>query len=353
MKYIIWGTGPYCQSKIERIEIKDIVAFVERYKTSFRGRKTILPEEINNIRYDKILVLSSHYLEILPELINMGIPAKKIIPGIAVKPYMFDELEFMSNNSIILVNEDGSLLYIYDKTIKITISCKKDWQKVKKHICCEKNSNIVKKLAMVPVGKQYGVPRGGSICRFYIDRFLDRHKQCISGNVLEIGDREYTIKYKDELTKSYVMHFGSQCGNTEYDFCGDLRNGKGLKQNFFDCIILTQVLNFVSDFKAIPKVLVNSLKPNGVILLTVSGITPICRYDMDRYGQFWGFTDVGIKEMFSAEKVECYTETYGNFKVACAFLAGMSYKELTQKELLYCDEDYQVFISAIIRKNDF
>lgn len=350
MKYIIWGTGIYCQSKIEGIEKEDIVAFVERYETSFQNRKTILPEEINNVLYDRIIVLSSHYLEIIPELISMGISSKRIVPGIVVKPYMFDELEFMSNNSIISVNEDGSLLYTYDNSIKVTISCKEDWEKVRGYICCEENSNIIRKMKIVPVGKQYGVPRGGSICRFYIDRFLNQYKQCISGNVLEIGDREYTVKYMNKLAKSYVMHFDSQYNNTEYDFYGDLRNGKGLKKNFFDCIILTQVLNFVSDLSTIPQVLVDSLKPSGVILLTVSGITPICRYDMDRYGQFWGFTDLGIKEMFSGENVECNTETYGNFKVACAFLAGMSYKELTEKELLYCDEDYQVFISAIVRR---
>lgn len=350
MRYIIWGTGFYSKSKIEGIRKEDIVAFVERYKTSFQNRETILPEEIMNVPFDKIIILSSYYLEIIPELISMGIPTEKIVPGIMVKPYMFDELELMSNNSIISVNEDGSLLYIYDDHNRLTISCKEDWEKVRKYTCCEENSNIVKKMKVVPVGKQYGVPRGGSICRFYIDSFLNKYRQYISGNVLEVGDREYTIKYMDDYVKSYVMHFDTCYADTEYDFSGDLRNGRGLKKNFYNCIILTQVLNFVSDLRMIPKILVDSLRPNGVILLTVSGITPICRYDMDRYGQFWGFTDAGIKEMFSTENVECITETYGNFKVACASLAGMSFTELDKKDLLYCDEDFQVFISAIVRK---
>lgn len=350
MKYIIWGTGPYCQSKIEAINKGDIVAFVERYRTSYRGKETILPEEIRNIQYDQIVIMSSHYLEIIPELVDMGISPKKIVPGIALKPYMFDELELMTNNAVVSVNDNGTILYTYDNTTQFTIACKEDWENVRKTLCCEENSSIIKKLAMVPVGKQYGAPRGGSICRFYIDRFLDKYKGHIKGNVLEIGDREYTNRYKDSLTKSYVMHFDNQNYNTEFDFYGDLRDGEGLKSNFYDCIILTQVLNFVSDLRAVPKHLIDSLKPNGVILLTVSGITPICRYDMDRYGQFWGFTDAGIEEMFSKENVECITESYGNFKVACAFLAGMSYKELTEKELMYKDEDYQVFISAVIIK---
>lgn len=64
------------------------------------------------------------------------------------------------------------------------------------------------------------------------------------------------------------------------------------------------------------------------------------------------FTDAEIRQMFSTENPEYYTETYGNFKVACAFLGGMSYKELSEQELTYIDEDFQVFIMAVVQKSN-
>ena len=123
-----------------------------------------------------------------------------------------------------------------------------------------------------------------------------------------------------------------------------------MKKDFYDCMILTQVLNFIEDIKHVPRVLVNSLKSGGVLLVTVAGITPISRFDMDRWGHFWNFTDAGIRKMFSMEGVECQTAIYGNYKAACAFLGGMSYTELDMGDLEFVDEDFQVIIAAVIRK---
>ena len=72
MRIIIWGTGLYCKEKAKFIKEDDIVAFVEREKTIFYGKETILPEEIENYQYDKIVIMSNHYLDIIPELLEQG-----------------------------------------------------------------------------------------------------------------------------------------------------------------------------------------------------------------------------------------------------------------------------------------
>ena len=71
---------------------------------------------------------------------------------------------------------------------------------------------------------------------------------------------------------------------------------------------------------------------------------------MDRYGHYWNFTDASLKKILHRPDVEYHIQTYGNCKAACAFLQGMSYKELEKEELDYHDEDFQVVISAMIKR---
>lgn len=351
MKYIIWGTGPYCREKIAYMGTDNVVAFVERNKSVFQGTDTIRPEEIEKYQYDKIIVMSNHYLEIIPELIAIwNIDPEKIIPGIAVRPYLFKELELMSNYTEIKVNPDGTLLYTYYGKEKFVIAQEEDWQQIRQLLCHEENSAQIKSLSVRPVGKLFGQPRGGSICRYYIDKFLAKHKSEIRGRVLEIADRTYTSRFMEDVEESYCLHFDKAFETEGTDFYGDLIDGTGMKRDFYDCIILTQVLNCIKDIRNTPKILIDSLKPNGNLLITVSGISPVSRLDMDRWGYFRNFTDAGIAGMFEAENTECSIEIYGNYKVACAFLGGMSYTELSEADLNYVDEDFQVFVMAVVRR---
>ena len=68
---------------------------------------------------------------------------------------------------------------------------------------------------------------------------------------------------------------------------------------------------------------------------------------MDRWGDYWRFTDLSIKkafeEAFGEGNVE--VETYGNVLASTAFLQGISAEELTREELFYKDRDYQMTIT--------
>lgn len=350
MKYIIWGTGSYCCEKIDKFENKDIVAFVERERMFFRGRQTILPSEIMNYRYDFIIVLSSHYQEIIPEIVQMGIDYRKIIPGINCKPYLMGELELISIRSRVRVTPKGGLEYFYKDKSHIDIHNKDDWEQIRKLNCSEKNAGMIKMLDTNPVGKKYGTDRGGSICRYYIDTFLDRQGGSIKGRVLEIGDRHYTERYGTGVEESYVLHFEDNDQKGQFDVTGDLRDGRGIQRDFYNCIICTQVLNFVEDIRETPDILIQALQLGGKLMISVSGISTICRYDMDKYGQYWNFTDRSICNMFTRDDTKCEVWTKGNCKVACAFLQGMGCAELTTEELEDIDEDFQVVILAVVTR---
>ncbi len=215
------------------------------------------------------------------------------------------------------------------------------------------NSNkYIKKLAVndffsiVPVSREFGLDRGGAIDRYYIEKFIGWHKDDIKDNVLEVGDRGYTIKFGgDKVNKSDVLHAVS--GNPQATIVSDLAIENNIPADTFNCFILTQTIHCIYDIKSVVKNIYRILKPGGVLLATLPGISQISRYDMQRWGDYWRFTDLSVRKLFE----ECFPaenitiETYGNVLVAISFLHGLGVQELTKKQLDYKDNDYQVLIT--------
>lgn len=205
---------------------------------------------------------------------------------------------------------------------------------------------------MKPISCVFGFDRGQPIDRYFIESFLDENSNCIQGRVLEIADNEYTLKFgKNNVTKSDVLHAVE--GNPKATIVGDLVTGEGLPENAFDCFILTQTLQFIFDIDSAVKNVVKCLKPGGTVLITVAGISQISRYDMDRWGDFWRFTDKSLRMIFEkyVPTENITVRTYGNILTSIAFLHGLAVDELTQEEVNYIDRDYQMVITAVIRKS--
>jgi ubiquinone/menaquinone biosynthesis C-methylase UbiE len=132
---------------------------------------------------------------------------------------------------------------------------------------------------------------------------------------------------------------------------GDLCDIPQVPENSFDCIILTQTLHLVYDFKKALDTCYRILKPSGSLLLTVPGISHIAQ---DEWGKFWqwSFTPNSISRAISEsfKRGDAIIESYGNVKVAAAFLYGLGLPELKQHELEYSDEHYPLIITVAIRK---
>ena len=191
----------------------------------------------------------------------------------------------------------------------------------------------------------FGFGRGLCIDRYFIERFLNGNAPTIAGRVLEIGDSEYTRRFGgDRVAQSDVLHAVE--GNPAATIVGDLVSGSGIPEESFDCIILTQTLPFVTDVGAAIETVWSSLRPGGVVLASVPGISPISRYDADRWGDFWRFTPQGVAASFSAvfgsQNVE--VESYGNVVLATAILQGLVVHEMRPEELTFNDPDFPVVI---------
>lgn len=203
---------------------------------------------------------------------------------------------------------------------------------------------------LTPISTQFGYDRGGPIDRYYIESFLSVNKALITGRVLEIGDNEYTLQFGGEnVTKSDVFHVDHHHPKATYT--GDLSNAPNLPANHFDCLIITQTLHLIYDFNGAVASCYRALKPGGTLLLTVPGISQIAQ---DEWGKhwFWSFTAASIGKVLSAcfDSNQIKINNYGNVLAASSFLYGLGKPELTQKQLDYHDEHYQVIIAAAAKK---
>jgi SAM-dependent methyltransferase len=199
---------------------------------------------------------------------------------------------------------------------------------------------------LTPISRVFGLDRGTPVARYYIEQFLSAHAADIHGNVLEIGDDTYTRRFGGErVTHCDVLHVESS--NPNATIVGDLTDAPHISSDKFDCIILTQTLNFIYDVRAAITTLHRILRPGGVLLATTSGISQISRYDMDRWGHYWDLTSLSarrlLEEVFSPRHVQ--VTAHGNVLAAVAFLHGLSAQELRQKELDYRDPDYELVIT--------
>jgi ubiquinone/menaquinone biosynthesis C-methylase UbiE len=111
--------------------------------------------------------------------------------------------------------------------------------------------------------------------------------------------------------------------------------------------VLTQTLHLIYDMKAALVELRRGLKPGGVVLATVPGISPVAR---DEWGAtwYWSLTRIAAErlfgEVFGPENVT--VEQYGNAFAATAFIQGVATEEVSRANLDVVDEQYPVILGV-------
>lgn len=201
-----------------------------------------------------------------------------------------------------------------------------------------------------PIDRRFGMTRGSPVDRFYIERFLASHREAVHGHVLEVGDDRYTSLFGGAaVTRSSVLH--AEGGNPRAALVGDLAQGLPGHEGAFDCLILTQVLPFVFDVGAAVATIRTLCRDGGTALVTVPGISQISRYDMERWGDYWRFTELSARRLFADAFGERNVDVvaYGNVLAAVALLHGIAAEELSEEELSSFDPDYPVIIGVVAR----
>ena len=204
----------------------------------------------------------------------------------------------------------------------------------------------------VPVSRVYGFDRGTPIDRYYIADFLQRFSSfpgyaegTMQGRVLEIGGRDYADQYA-RGAQIDVLH--ENAANPEATLVGDLTVPGTLPAGAFDCIICTQTLPVIWDVPAALRTMHEGLKPGGVLLATMPGITRALLPDRDNWGDWWRFTAPSARRLFAEVFGEqgVHVEVYGNLLTATLFLHGYAAEELTRGELELRDPEFEVTIAV-------
>lgn len=201
-----------------------------------------------------------------------------------------------------------------------------------------------------PVSGHWGLGRGLPVDRYYIDEFLGRHAADIAGRILEVGDDRYTRKFGGlAVISSDVLNISS--GGSETTLVADLSRPGQVPVDRFDCVIITQTLQLVADLEGAVRALHRMLRPGGVVLASLPGISQTHHEDWGAHWR-WSFTSLSARTLFESAFAcgDVTVETRGNVLAATAFLQGLAAEDLTRDELDHHDRDYQVSILVRARK---
>lgn len=211
---------------------------------------------------------------------------------------------------------------------------------------------------VAPIGREFGIDRplpgedrGLPVDRYYIECFLATQAADIRGRVLEIGDDAYTRRYGgDRVTRCDILNISAD--NPRATIVADLADAPQIGDAIFDCVILTQTLHLIYDAPSAVRTLQRILKPGGVLLMTVPGISLVPSGSVWGHTWYWAFTELAVRRMlaeaFGGQRMD--VQSYGNVLSVVAFLHGLAVRELATHELDALDTDYPLIIAARARK---
>jgi SAM-dependent methyltransferase len=197
-----------------------------------------------------------------------------------------------------------------------------------------------------PLSRSFGYDRGLPIDRHYIEGFLAAHARDVRGHTLEVGDDSYTRRFGAERTlRRDVLHV--EVGAPGATVIANLASADHVPSESYDCIVLTQTLQLIYELPAAISTLHRILKPGGVVLATVPGISQISEDEWSRTW-CWSFTPHSARRLFAErfppESVEVLA--HGNVLAATSFLQGMAAEELRPHELDHRDPSYPLLITV-------
>ena len=197
---------------------------------------------------------------------------------------------------------------------------------------------------VTPIDPNWGFERGTPIDRVYVERFLGGHAHDIRGRVLEIAAPDYATRFGQSVEQVDVLM--AKTGNPHATIVGDLADAPQIPSDSFDCAIVTQTLQFVYEVQAALATLHRILKPGGVLLATVPGITKISPPEDEEYGEWWHYTGRSLRRLAEEAFGEGNAEvrTYGNVLSAAGFLYGLAASDLSPEELDAEDRLYEVIV---------
>jgi len=178
--------------------------------------------------------------------------------------------------------------------------------------------------------------------RRYIESFLSDNRNLIRGKCLEVGDARYTNQFGGTKVKS-VDVLDVRSTNDHATIIGDLQKLSSVDDATYDCVILTQVLQYLDDAAAAVLELRRILAPGGSALVTVPTMAPVDPFSPD----VQRFMPIGVRNLFALhfDSAETSVNCYGNLLTGLAYWSGLAQEDLPQRAWSFNDPIYPVIIS--------
>ena len=201
---------------------------------------------------------------------------------------------------------------------------------------------------LTPIDGNYGYGRGTPIDRVYIGEFIARNERDIVGRVLEVKDAMYAGSRRDRITRLDILDVNPE--NLNATIVADLADRGSLPAGVFDCVILTQTLQYTRDLDASIANVWQSLRPGGVALITLpaSSRRDGQLADIDRWRMLPAGLATVLERTCSGGQIDVGSQ--GNVLAATASLQGIAAEELRASELQAHDETFPIITWARLRK---
>jgi SAM-dependent methyltransferase len=198
-----------------------------------------------------------------------------------------------------------------------------------------------------PVSGDWGFDRGTPVDRFYLEEFVQGHRDAVHGDVLELKSSGYTERLGgSRVGKAHVLDIDP--ANAAATVVADLDEPGSLPVEAYDCFLFMQTLQFLAHPEVALANAWSALRPGGTLLLTVPALSKV-EPDLP---DFWRFTPAGLRELLGRACPSERTEVrgYGNVLTACAFLLGLATQELRKRDVAVNDPDFPILSCARVEK---
>ncbi len=356
-KVILFGRGRYFEEKKDAIFDKNVIKEIWDSsleigtQCTYESVQVINPVEANKGGNERIFLLSVRFIDMWKVLVDMGIrPERMVLPYDLPHQFENDEVICHCIKEIAFSHDEVIIKTRADEAFRVHNEI--EWRGLLRKFYRETYPviNAISQMDTSPVSNQFATERGLPIDRYYIELFLNSNKRFIKGTVLEIEDNSYTKLFGEENCDSMVMDVSSN--SEKVDFIANLETGEGIRDKIADCFICTQTLMYIYDLKRTADNIYKLLKPDGVALITCSGISQNSRRCMDNYGCTFNYNVDALRQMFGDTKRFEILEigSYGNAKTVSAHIVGLCQEDLTKDDFGVNDKYYPLIVYVVVRR---
>lgn len=198
-----------------------------------------------------------------------------------------------------------------------------------------------------PFSANWGLDRGTPIDRYYARHFFERHREYITGDVLEVQHSFYTERFGRNISRADSVDIDPRFKPT---FVCDLARAELIPPDSYDCFLLPFTLAHVRDLEGALRTALRVVRGGGAILAVAPTFMPL---DVGNgYLDYWRFSPEGLRVFLERVWADCEitVEAYGNCLAVVAGMLGLAAEELRPAELDLRDPRYPLLLTAVCRK---